>query len=183
MQGIASVKLVLSADTVILRGKPVSGPPPERLLSFSNISSPRIGSLKEEEEPFAFKAREFLRNLIIANQVMFKLEYKSISNRDYGFLLLNPANAIDGETNVTRILVKYGWAKVKIDGSRELSEEQNILTMLELEAQAAGRGIWSIIPDIVFFIYIASYCPLHFGWQSQRLPRQVQGRYSNECYR
>jgi staphylococcal nuclease domain-containing protein 1 len=42
--GRAIVKAVLSGDTVILRGRPVSGPPPERTLSLAYIMAPRLGT-------------------------------------------------------------------------------------------------------------------------------------------
>eukprot|EP01135_Chromosphaera_perkinsii_P002958 Nk52_evm69s230 gene=Nk52_evmTU69s230 len=39
----AYVKLVQSADTVILRGRPIGGPPKERTLSFAGLTAPRLG--------------------------------------------------------------------------------------------------------------------------------------------
>jgi staphylococcal nuclease domain-containing protein 1 len=47
-QGTAIVKAVISGDTVVLRGKPVNGPPPEMMVTISNIIAPRL--LKENEE-------------------------------------------------------------------------------------------------------------------------------------
>ena len=45
----AIVKSVLSGDTLCLRGKPVSGPPPEKLFSLANVMAPRL-NLKEPEK-------------------------------------------------------------------------------------------------------------------------------------
>jgi staphylococcal nuclease domain-containing protein 1 len=50
LQGsVAIVKSVLSADTLCLRGKPVNGPPPEKLFSLANVMAPRL-NLKEPEK-------------------------------------------------------------------------------------------------------------------------------------
>lgn len=46
-QGRAFVKQVLSGDTLVLRGKPVSGPPPEMQISLSEVSAPRLASIKD----------------------------------------------------------------------------------------------------------------------------------------
>ncbi len=53
MAQVLTVKSVVSGDTLVLRGRPVSGPPPEKLVSLSHISAPRL-NLKEpakEEVP------------------------------------------------------------------------------------------------------------------------------------
>lgn len=47
----ATVKNVLSGDTVILRGKPrANGPPAERLLALSNVQAPRLGNTTRSDE-------------------------------------------------------------------------------------------------------------------------------------
>ena len=48
--GRSMVKNVISADTVVLRGKPVGGPPPELVFSLSHLVAPRLGSSKEPEK-------------------------------------------------------------------------------------------------------------------------------------
>ncbi|KAJ3300565.1 hypothetical protein HK104_009900, partial [Borealophlyctis nickersoniae] len=146
--GRAWIKAVLSGDTVVLRGKPQSGPPAEKTFSFSNISAPRLGNAKEpeKEEPFAFESREFLRRVLIGKEVAYKFEYTTTTNaRDFGVLMVQ--HPINGETNITRVIVKDGWAKVKTpDGKRtvrDASEEQTNLAELEAQAQAAKKGIWA----------------------------------------
>ncbi|KAI8813003.1 hypothetical protein BJ742DRAFT_752189 [Cladochytrium replicatum] len=144
--GRAVVKSVVSGDTVVLRGRPVNGPPPERVLSFANVSAPRLGSAKEpeREEAFAFESREYLRKLLVGKEVAFKVEYTTTTNkRDFGVLTLAPPG-LNGETNLTRILVKEGWLKVKQpEGKRTANEETVLLSGLEEEAQAAKKGIWA----------------------------------------
>jgi staphylococcal nuclease domain-containing protein 1 len=44
----AIVKCVLSGDTVVIRGKPVNGPPPEKIVSLSYLTVPKF-SLKASE--------------------------------------------------------------------------------------------------------------------------------------
>ncbi|KAJ3120522.1 hypothetical protein HK098_004550 [Nowakowskiella sp. JEL0407] len=145
-QGRAFVKNIISGDTVVLRGKPVGGPPPERIVSFSNGSAPRVGSVKEpeREEEFAFQSREYLRKLLIGKEVAFKIEYTTTTNkRDFGVLSIAPPG-IDGETNVTKLMVKAGWLKVKApSGKNQLTEEQGILAEMEAGAQIAQNGMYS----------------------------------------
>lgn len=38
----AVVKCVLSGDTLVVRGKPVNGPPPEKILTLAGIAAPRL---------------------------------------------------------------------------------------------------------------------------------------------
>ncbi|KAJ3026287.1 UNVERIFIED_CONTAM: hypothetical protein HDU68_005917 [Siphonaria sp. JEL0065] len=144
--GRAIVKSVLSGDGVVLRGRPVNGPPPERILSFSNVVAPRLGTVSDpsKEELGAFESREYLRKLLIGKEVSFKVEYTTTTNnRDFGALTL-PSPGVDGETNVSRLLVKQGWVKVKsAEGKRAPSDEHAILSALEAAAQAGGLGIWN----------------------------------------
>ncbi|KAI8622038.1 hypothetical protein BC830DRAFT_926914 [Chytriomyces sp. MP71] len=146
MSGRAFVKAVLSGDSVILRGRPLNGPPPERILSFANIVAPRLGTAADpsKEETGAYESREFTRKLLVGKEVAYKVEYTTTTNnRDFGSLTLAPPG-VDGETNVTRLLVKSGWAKVKpADGKRAPSDEQTALSELEAAAQIGRLGLWS----------------------------------------
>ncbi|KAJ3394017.1 hypothetical protein HDU84_000516 [Entophlyctis sp. JEL0112] len=154
--GRAFVKSVLSGDGVVLRGRPVNGPPAEKLLSFANVVAPRMGTVSDpsKEELGAFESREFLRKLLIGKEVSFKVEYTTTTNsRDFGSLMLPPPG-VDGETNVTRLLVKSGWVKVKsTEGKRTLSDEQTALMELEAAAQAGGLGLWSpkLVPRTISY--------------------------------
>jgi staphylococcal nuclease domain-containing protein 1 len=78
--GRATVKQILSSDSVVLRGKPTTGPPPEKLMSLSYTIAPRMGTVKEpeKEEDYAFACREFVRRLLIGKEVQFKIDYKTI---------------------------------------------------------------------------------------------------------
>ncbi|KAI9205801.1 uncharacterized protein BJ171DRAFT_499628 [Polychytrium aggregatum] len=142
--GKVIVKNVISGDTVVLRGRPVQGPPPEKIFSFANLVVPRIGSQREpeKEEPFGFEAREYLRRLLVGKEVNFKVEYTTNSQRDFGHLIIPVA--INGETNVSRLLIKEGLAKAKpVDGRRAPTDEQIELLALEETARTAQIGLWS----------------------------------------
>jgi staphylococcal nuclease domain-containing protein 1 len=63
-----------------------------------------MGSASRGEEPFAFEAREFLREKIVGKKCEFHIEY-SYNNRDYGNLV------VDGE-NLNLAIIQEGLAKV-----------------------------------------------------------------------
>jgi len=71
--GIATVKEVLSGDTVVLMGAPKGGPPPEIRLTLSSLIAPRLANNaragETKDEPFAWESREFLRKTLIGKQV------------------------------------------------------------------------------------------------------------------
>ncbi|KAI9018776.1 hypothetical protein CLU79DRAFT_705430 [Phycomyces nitens] len=142
----ATVKNVLSGDTVILRGKPrANGPPPERLLALSNVQAPRLGTKDRDDEPFAFQAREYLRKLLVGKEVTFVPEYSVTSTtppREYGKIILST-----GE-DVTKLGVQNGWLKVREGKARAGQSEEDheeildALRQLEEDAQAAKAGMW-----------------------------------------
>ncbi|CAG8525062.1 10315_t:CDS:10 [Gigaspora margarita] len=136
----AIVKCVLSGDTLIVRGKPTGNQPPrEKQLSLAYIQAPRMGSQKKDDEPFAFESREFLRCQIVGKEVAFRIDYTVLNNREYGTVFL-------GNENITQLIVKEGWAKVREDGRKNKDEsrgeEVDKLTELEKAAQEAGKGVW-----------------------------------------
>lgn len=92
--------------------------------------------------------------------MQYRIEYTTTTNaRDFGSLTLHPSQAVDGETNVARILMKGGYVKFKGNNNNNnrdstsgggnasssilpLSEDQIVLAGLEEEAKAAGKGLW-----------------------------------------
>nr|CAG4648501.1 EOG090X01F7 [Polyphemus pediculus] len=141
------VKLVLSGDSVIIRGQPKGGPPPERQLNLSGINAPRLGrratnnAEETKDEPFAWDAREFLRKKLVGKEVVFTVEYKvPNSGREYGFLYLGK-DAATGE-NIIESLVSEGLVSVRQEGVRA-SPELGHLVDLESTARSAGKGKWA----------------------------------------
>ncbi|KAI8137141.1 hypothetical protein BJV82DRAFT_636668 [Fennellomyces sp. T-0311] len=141
----ATVKNVLSGDTVILRGKPrPNGPPPERLLALSNVQAPRLGNKDRDDEPFAFGSREFLRKLLVGKEVSFVPEYTVTTTtppREYGFIM-----TANGD-QVAELGIKEGWLKVRDGKARGDAEEHEALLDrlhdLEDDAREAKRGMWN----------------------------------------
>lgn len=87
--------MVTSGDTVIIRGVPTKGPPPEKTISFAGVMAPRLarrpspndsrstvqkdadGNERDssKDQPGAWAAREFLRRKLIGQKVSFMVEY------------------------------------------------------------------------------------------------------------
>ncbi|KAF9183792.1 hypothetical protein BGZ51_003746 [Haplosporangium sp. Z 767] len=139
MSGKATVKSVLSADMVVLSGRPrPGGPPATRTLGLNYIQAPKLGNKDRPDEPFAFAARNFLRKLLVGKEVMFRVDYTvPNSGREYGAIFLN-------QENVAHTLVREGWADVReIRASDAENVDVEALYSYKAEAQAAKRGIWA----------------------------------------
>ena len=64
---IGIVKSVLSGDTIVVRGRPINGPPPERILSLAWISAPRISKADQEVPKLYLKKLIFLVLFILVS--------------------------------------------------------------------------------------------------------------------
>jgi len=144
------VKQVLSGDSIIIRGQPKGGPPPERQISLANINAPRLarrpnpnidGSVETQDEPFAWECREYLRKRIIGKEVFFYKEYTVPgSGREYGCVFLKKA---DGELeNIVEELVANGLVEVRRRGINPSEDETNLVS-LEDEAKVKKVGKWA----------------------------------------
>ncbi|KAG0060709.1 hypothetical protein BGZ90_003919 [Linnemannia elongata] len=139
MSGKATVKSVLSADMVVLSGRPrPGGPPATRTLGLNYIQAPKLGNKDRADEPFAFAARNYLRKLLVGKEVMFRVDYTVPSTgREYGAIFLN-------QENIAHMLVREGWADVReIRASDAENVDVEALYSYKAEAQAAKRGIWA----------------------------------------
>jgi len=139
-----TVKQVLSGDSVIVRGEPKGGPPPERQINFSSVSAPRLArratntASETQDEPFAWESREFLRQKVIGKEVIFRIDPKSKQlNRDYGTIFLGK----DMETgiNITELMIAEGWLTVRTESARL----EPHLGQLEEQAKTAKKGRWA----------------------------------------
>ncbi|XP_034937928.1 staphylococcal nuclease domain-containing protein 1 [Chelonus insularis] len=144
------VKLIVSGDTITIRGVPRGGPPPEKTITLSNINAPKLGRRgntngdEVKDEPWAWEAREFLRKKLIAQEVVFTEEKSVSATKVYGSVWLGKDK--NGE-NVAELLVFEGLATVKRDNVRNPSPAQLRLQELEDAAKSAGRGKWSGSPS------------------------------------
>jgi staphylococcal nuclease domain-containing protein 1 len=100
----AIVRQVSSGDHVVLYKSSKAGPGKEIPVFLASVQAPKMGSTNRTEEPFAFEAREFLREKIIGKKCDFTVDY-NYGGRDYGVLVVN------GE-NINLEIVKAGLAKV-----------------------------------------------------------------------
>lgn len=98
------MKAVFSGDYFMLSKTTKDGGHAELSGYFASVQAPKMGSSNRNEEPFAFTAREFLRERIIGKKCEFHKEYE-YGGRDYGTLIVN------GE-NMNMAIVKEGLARV-----------------------------------------------------------------------
>ena len=75
--GFATVRSVLSGDTLVIAGTARPGAPVSELqLSLSGLAAPRLSRHPEQrDEPHAFASREFLRKIVIGRLVKFRVDY------------------------------------------------------------------------------------------------------------
>jgi len=147
--GRGIVKQVLSGDSIIIRGQPKGGPPPEKYISLSNIQAPRLarrantnveGSVDTKDEPFAWQSRENLRKKIIGKEIYFQVDYAPSNDRCYGTVYLG--TNMEGE-NLTETQVSEGLAEVRKVNVRSENAAHNRLIELEEQAKIAGKGKWA----------------------------------------
>ncbi|GBG26689.1 Staphylococcal nuclease domain-containing protein 1 [Hondaea fermentalgiana] len=147
--GFATVKEVLSGDTLVLVGQPKNGPPPELRLTLSSLQAPRLAQKdKGEDEPFAWQAREFLRRACVGKLVTFQVEYSVASiNRQFGAVRLQN----DTKDNLCVVVARAGWARVKHEapGSNERSADYDEMVQASEAAEKAGLGIFNTDPAAV----------------------------------
>ncbi|KAG7139968.1 Staphylococcal nuclease domain-containing protein 1 like [Verticillium longisporum] len=134
----AKVKSVLSGDTLILTNP--QNPKAERTFSLAFVDAPRLR--KEGDEPYAFQAREYLRENV-GKQVQCTVLYTVPSGRDFGTVLLSREGP-----SLPDEAVKAGWLKVREDAGRkeeseEILERLDLLRGLESQARSESIGVWS----------------------------------------
>eukprot|EP01117_Protostelium_nocturnum_P000963 TRINITY_DN11291_c0_g1_i1.p1 TRINITY_DN11291_c0_g1~~TRINITY_DN11291_c0_g1_i1.p1 ORF type:complete len:937 (+),score=382.46 TRINITY_DN11291_c0_g1_i1:147-2957(+) len=153
--GRGVVKAVTSGDTVLVIHieKNQQGPPLERELTLTNISAPKLGRRKttrnqdgttsvsvQEDAPYAWQSREFLRKKLVGNQVSYTVETKDPkSGREYAVVYLTQGNETH---NVARLILQEGWAKLRGNVNKDRSELED-LVRAEEEAEKANRGVWN----------------------------------------
>ncbi|KAB7498565.1 Nuclease domain-containing protein 1 [Armadillidium nasatum] len=94
----------------------------------------------EVDEPCGWQAREFLRTLVIGKEVLFSIETKTATGREYGTIYVG--KDVNNLTNVTELMISEGLLTVRRESIRG---NESHLTELEDAAKAAGKGKWS--PD------------------------------------
>lgn len=146
------VKQVQSGDCVIIRSLAARDRKPlEKQLMLSNISAPRLArranpnsadSANENDQPYAFEAREFLRKKLVGKEICFVKDANS-TTVDRGTLFLG-RDPQTGE-NMNEAIIKAGLAEVR--RMNKPSEEETRLVALEDQAKSQGLGKWSKDPE------------------------------------
>ncbi len=113
------VKSVLDGGSVVIRGQPRNGPPPERILAIAEIEAPRVARRPNNkdpagspDQPYAWEAREFLRKLLVGKPVLGTVTYTTPGGREYGTLLYGSNDPTKAE-NAGLKLVEEGLVKVR----------------------------------------------------------------------
>lgn len=136
---VGNVKSVLSGDTLVLTSP--NNPAAERTLSLAYMSAPHLK--REGDEPFAFQAREALRNLAVGRPVQCTVLYTiPTTGREFGTAKLKDGTELPDE------LVKMGWLKVREDAGRkdesdEVTQRLEKLRSMESQAKGDGKGLWA----------------------------------------
>ncbi|KAG6452178.1 staphylococcal nuclease domain-containing protein 1 [Manduca sexta] len=146
---IGIVKQVLSGDTVVIRRQPQGGPPPEKVITLSGITAPKLARQKTansdvetKDEPYAWEAREYLRKRLVGKEVIFTADKPPNSaTREYGSVWFGKDPSKD--ENVTECLLAEGLAKVR-EGVRNIPQLKRLVEIEEV-AKSQGKGIWG--PD------------------------------------
>ncbi|MCL4136789.1 UNVERIFIED_CONTAM: hypothetical protein GTU68_060303, partial [Idotea baltica] len=119
------------------------GPPPERQINFSNVIAPKLARRatasqpETQDEPYAWESREFLRKKLIGREVLFTVETKTQTGREYGTVFLGKdTNSL---TSITELMVTEGLLTVRRESIRG---GESTLTGLEDTAKATGKGKW-----------------------------------------
>lgn len=96
-----------------------------------------------KDEPYAWEAREYLRQRLVGQEVYFHAERPPNANRDYGFICLGKDPATS--ENIVESIVSEGLVSVRREGVRQTPE---LTRLIELEdaAKAARKGKWSDSP-------------------------------------
>ncbi|KAL8433098.1 hypothetical protein ACSSS7_004121 [Eimeria intestinalis] len=175
--GVATVKEVISGDTLVLVGVPKGGPPPEKRVSLSSVVAPRVAmkSLTHEtqDDPYGWPAREFMRNYLIGQQVNFKVEF-AMNGKEYACVTFK------GE-NVACELLRRGLAKLRDNKNPPQAHDLEELEQCENEAKTRQLGLHSSDPgsstvrQITWGVgdpsFVSSFATKHAG---QELPAIVE---------
>jgi staphylococcal nuclease domain-containing protein 1 len=141
--GYGIVKEVQSGDSLVVVGAAVdgSGLLPERNITLSGILAPKLGRGRAgagaQDAPFAWAAREFLRQRLVGQQIYFVINHKDeTTSREF-------ANVTFQGEDLATLLLKSGLVSVKPAKDGKAPPERKALLDIEAAAKAAGAGQWT----------------------------------------
>lgn len=134
------VKQVLSGDSVIIRGQPKGGPPPEKQINFAGVTAPKLArrptntsAEASKDEPYAWEAREYLRQRLIGQEVWWYAERPPNATRDYGAIYLGKDPTTS--ENIVESIVSEGLVSLRRENDREKCQ-----TVVAGRAGGCARG-------------------------------------------
>ena len=145
MANHATVKSVISGDTLVLVGKATSGPPKEITVTLASLSCPRISRGPQQliEDPFAFESREFLRKLTVGKAVTFRIIYCVTQIEKY-YADVDLVDPTTGESvSIAKLVVSNGWGAVKETRDEKISAIHDELFEAYNTAKQAKVGMFT----------------------------------------
>lgn len=174
-RGRATVKSVLSGDTVVLLGRATvpGGKLPEVLFTFERVSAPRMASKANQnmDDPGAFDSREWLRSTVVGKSLLFETRKQGATagDRVYGLLFMPLPSDPETPVNLAVESVRCGYATPKVFGSLDdnnndvveekvaddssvtnddgTDEYDRALQTAFLEAKASAAGVHAVAPS------------------------------------
>ncbi|KAG7663075.1 uncharacterized protein J8A68_003418 [[Candida] subhashii] len=137
---VAKVKNVLSGDTIVLTpSKSTQIPPPERILTLSNVRAPTDD----------FESKEFLRQLLIGKEVKFKVNYKNpTTGREFGDVQAPIFKSL------TEYLLSHGQVRLKENFTEQEGDIYYTLAEAENTAKSNQVGVWNTKPEKVELVQL-----------------------------
>jgi len=143
MTGI--VKQVQDAGNITIRGQPRNGPPPQENLALAELEHLKLARRPSpqnpgnNDDPWAWESREYLRKLLIGQSVLWTVQHTIPSGKKFGHILIGSTDPETAE-NVAVKLLEEGLARARDNCSDpKFTEAQEA-------AKAAGKGLHSDEP-------------------------------------
>ena len=136
---------IQDGGTVVIRGQPRNGPPPQETLALAELEPLRMAkrpsqqNAGQNDDPWSWESREFLRKLLIGQSVLWTVTHTIPSGKKFGHILVGSTDPEKAE-NVAVKLVAEGLAKIRDNCNvPEFTEAQEA-------AKASKKGILSDEP-------------------------------------
>jgi len=168
MTGI--VKQVQDGGNITIRGQPRNGPPPQETLALSELEPLRLARRPspqnpgQNDDPWAWESREFLRKLLIGQSVLWTVSHTIPSGKKFGQILIGSTDPETAE-NVAVKLIAEGLAKCRDNCS------DPAYTEAQEAAKSAQKGIHSEEP--------MSAHVRNVTWEHEN-PRQLVDTFANQ---
>lgn len=125
-----TIKAVVSGSTLVLGSTTGKN---TKTMTLQSLIAPRPAiRAGEEDEPWAWAAREFLRKKTVGKNVTLRITHK-VDGQDFGHVFL-------GNENLALVTVEAGWARVSPEAPR--SQYYDELKKAQDTAKGEKKGIW-----------------------------------------